>query len=386
MGVKSPIESFYEVFAPARSADGDRFTVSYHGDRGWRKEMQEVEYKRLFSQYLLAGNQYFLNENWGMAQVYYNSALEISDKKPMKGAGVAEALRRLLESYKHLDRYEVNLLRHLPEYARIMEESGDSLIAAGLYSDAAGFEYDRREYHKAIDYATELLGRAVNLQGDSLKTSGYAIRGRSRFHIGELDLAEADFTEAIRLLSAGKADGAFISLKLELARIYNLKGLYGESKLILDSFKFNMDSGFADKEIYADFLIEQAKYYMGTYRNAAAEKHLEKIINKGIFRPEAELLLDIGHANLDTPYNRAEELLANFGDRLGHVHVSDNRGGRDDMHLPLGVGSIDWIKKVRFLKNAGYDGTITLEVFGEDDDYLVLSKDKLKRLWEQVGS
>lgn len=98
--------------------------------------------------------------------------------------------------------------------------------------------------------------------------------------------------------------------------------------------------------------------------------------------PDACLLLDIGHANLDTPYNRAEELLANFGDRLAHVHVSDNRGGHDDMHLPLGVGNIDWPSKVQALKNANYDGTITLEVFGDDDDYLVLSRNKLARMWQ----
>jgi sugar phosphate isomerase/epimerase len=100
--------------------------------------------------------------------------------------------------------------------------------------------------------------------------------------------------------------------------------------------------------------------------------------------PDAELLLDVGHANLDTPYNRSEELLANFGDRLAHVHVSDNRGGHDDMHLPLGVGNIDWLKVVRALKNVGYDSTITIEVFGDDDDYLVMSRNKLKRLWDSA--
>ena len=100
--------------------------------------------------------------------------------------------------------------------------------------------------------------------------------------------------------------------------------------------------------------------------------------------PDAEFLLDVGHANLDTPYNRTEELLANFGDRLGHVHVSDNRGGHDDMHLPLGVGNINWLKKVRALKNVNYDGTITVEVFGDDNDYLVMSAEKLKGLWESV--
>lgn len=106
----------------------------------------------------------------------------------------------------------------------------------------------------------------------------------------------------------------------------------------------------------------------------------------------AEFLMDVGHANLDTPYNRAEELLANFGHRLGHVHVSDNRGGHDDLHLPLGVGNVNWLQIVRLIKNTGYDGTVTIEVFGDDDDYLKMSLRKIKYLWEnteageQIGS
>lgn len=102
--------------------------------------------------------------------------------------------------------------------------------------------------------------------------------------------------------------------------------------------------------------------------------------------PEALLLLDIGHANLDTPYNRSEELLAHFGDRLGHVHVSDNRGGKEDEHLPIGVGTINWEKKIRLLKNIGYDGTITLEVFADNDEYLLTSRKKIAQLWETIES
>ena len=101
--------------------------------------------------------------------------------------------------------------------------------------------------------------------------------------------------------------------------------------------------------------------------------------------PGAELLLDVGHANLDTPYNRSEELVANFGSRLSHVHVSDNRGGQDDTHLPLGVGNINWLKIVRLLKNAGYDGTVTVEVFGDDTDYLVMSREKFRMMWDETS-
>jgi sugar phosphate isomerase/epimerase len=54
------------------------------------------------------------------------------------------------------------------------------------------------------------------------------------------------------------------------------------------------------------------------------------------------------------------------------------------MHLPLGVGNINWLQKVRLLKNVGYDSTITIEVFGDDDDYLVMSKNKIKKLWDNT--
>ncbi len=100
--------------------------------------------------------------------------------------------------------------------------------------------------------------------------------------------------------------------------------------------------------------------------------------------PDIAFHLDVGHAHLDTPYNRSEELLANFGDRLAHVHVSDNRGGHDDLHLPLGVGNINWSWIVKLLKNVGYDAGITIEVFGDDPDYLLMSRDKLRRLWDTV--
>lgn len=100
--------------------------------------------------------------------------------------------------------------------------------------------------------------------------------------------------------------------------------------------------------------------------------------------PELGFHLDIGHANLESPYNRSEELITNFTERLVHVHVSDNKGGHDDLHLPLGVGNINWAWAVRLLKNAGFDGTITIEVFADDEDYLLMSRDKLRKLWDTV--
>ena len=115
----------------------------------------------------------------------------------------------------------------------------------------------------------------------------------------------------------------------------------------------------------------------GTFnRPAELRRILDAVPNLGFH-------LDVGHANLQTPTNLTEELLAACGDRLLHVHLSDNFGGDADLHLPLGAGQIDWRWVVRALRRARYDGTITLEVFSPDRDYLLLSRDKLRRLWNE---
>jgi sugar phosphate isomerase/epimerase len=99
--------------------------------------------------------------------------------------------------------------------------------------------------------------------------------------------------------------------------------------------------------------------------------------------PDLGFHLDVGHANLESDHNLTVELASVFGDRLEHVHFSDNNGGDLDLHLPLGVGKIDWTWIVHILKRVGYDGTITLEVFAHDREYLMISRDKLLKLWNE---
>jgi len=100
--------------------------------------------------------------------------------------------------------------------------------------------------------------------------------------------------------------------------------------------------------------------------------------------PELGLHLDIGHANLQVPFNTTEEILAKYGPRLRHVHLHDNKGGFADLHLPLGTGTVDVRAAIRALKRAGYDGTITLEVFTPYKHYVTYSRDVLRRLWDET--
>ena len=44
----------------------------------------------------------------------------------------------------------------------------------------------------------------------------------------------------------------------------------------------------------------------------------------------------------------------------------------------------DWPKHIRKLKATGYDGTITLEVFAPHKEYLLLSRDLLRKWWAEA--
>lgn len=75
------------------------------------------------------------------------------------------------------------------------------------------------------------------------------------------------------------------------------------------------------------------------------------------------LALDAGHAALT---GTLEEWLARPGARLLHVHLHDNQGvGGDDVHQPLGTGTIDVAPVLEAARAAG--ATIVFELTCEED-------------------
>lgn len=97
--------------------------------------------------------------------------------------------------------------------------------------------------------------------------------------------------------------------------------------------------------------------------------------------PTVGLHLDIGHANIGAGRkSNTASLLARYGDRLKHVHLSDNKGKSDD-HLAIGAGVIDWRRELRTVKASGYDGTFTLETFYGDSSLITYSQNRVRELW-----
>jgi sugar phosphate isomerase/epimerase len=102
--------------------------------------------------------------------------------------------------------------------------------------------------------------------------------------------------------------------------------------------------------------------------------------------PSLGFHLDSGHAKLERGYDRWDEYLDHLGPKLLHVHLSEN-DGTADQHLPLGSSAhrtTSWPQHIQKLKGTGYDGTITLEVFSPQKEYLLLSRDLLRKWWAEA--
>jgi sugar phosphate isomerase/epimerase len=116
------------------------------------------------------------------------------------------------------------------------------------------------------------------------------------------------------------------------------------------------------------------------------KEQLENIVAIMDRVPLLRFHVDSGHARMEGAYDRWGEYLERLGSKLLHVHLSEN-DGKADQHLPLGAAprnTTNWPQHVKKLKATGYDGTITLEVFSPHKEYLLLSRDLLRKWWEEA--
>jgi sugar phosphate isomerase/epimerase len=82
---------------------------------------------------------------------------------------------------------------------------------------------------------------------------------------------------------------------------------------------------------------------------------------------DLEQLEGLPHLVLDTSHAAVAkhdpiEVRRLFGERLRHVHLSDNAGRGWDSHLPPGEGVLDLDRFLGDLAGSGFDGAVSLEV------------------------
>lgn len=104
--------------------------------------------------------------------------------------------------------------------------------------------------------------------------------------------------------------------------------------------------------------------------------------------PELPLTLDVGHGQLLTEQNRSFEIIRDFHESVRHVHLHDNLGGvgvKDDLHLPLGQGIVDFEGIFNELIKSGYNRTVTLELKPEELEHsLECAKSIVNRIFKQM--
>jgi sugar phosphate isomerase/epimerase len=208
----------------------------------------------------------------------------------------------------------------------------------------------------------------------SLRRHGLRVVGHTAYYLPLAspfeDIRKAAMDELRRCLRIFQAVGA------------RWMNIHPDSDRPLHSKEFCIDKNL---EILEVLLAEARKSGIGVMVENIPGEDFNSIADLGILLgtfPELGLHLDIGHCNLSTIQRNAEGIISRYADRLRHVHLHDNKGGTQDLHLPLGTGTMDIAGAVRALRANGFDGTITLEVFSPDRHYLEYSRDLLRRMWD----
>ncbi len=169
-------------------------------------------------------------------------------------------------------------------------------------------------------------------------------------------------------------DNAFDAKILEeqfvprMKRLFELSGALGITK---GTFHFWMDERYVSHET-ASRKIELASEMVASAKNAGIVLCIENLSERyyhfvPIFDkvPDLRMTLDMGHAQLLSRENTSFSFIENCFSRIAHVHVHDNRGGKspkDDIHLPLGDGIVEYRRIFTLLAEKGYESTMTMEV------------------------
>jgi len=88
--------------------------------------------------------------------------------------------------------------------------------------------------------------------------------------------------------------------------------------------------------------------------------------------------LDTSNVSPDTVVDLAQRT----ADRVVHLHVKDRQ--QDDHRIVIGTGEVDFQGIFRSLKDAGFDGWLSLEALGGGEKELRLAIENITRAWDSA--
>ena len=84
---------------------------------------------------------------------------------------------------------------------------------------------------------------------------------------------------------------------------------------------------------------------------------------RGVNRDNLGICFDVAHAYTTKTMDEFLNIKAKAEDmEIIHMHASDNFGA-EDLHLPLGKGSLDWKKVLNGINDNEYEGLVVLELY-----------------------
>ena len=87
---------------------------------------------------------------------------------------------------------------------------------------------------------------------------------------------------------------------------------------------------------------------------------------RGVNKDNIGICLDVAHAYTTKTMDEFLNIKAKAEDmEIIHMHASDNFGA-EDLHLPLGKGSLDWKKVLNGINDNEYEGLVVLELYTID--------------------
>ena len=122
------------------------------------------------------------------------------------------------------------------------------------------------------------------------------------------------------------------------------------------------DLGRARHEILVEYAAR--KNVKIAFENIRGLAHLAWAMEHFENAPNVGFCWDFGH---ESCFAKGKEYMPLFGDRLICTHLHDNDGvARDDQHKLPFDGKLDFGRAAKQLRQSGYRGTLTLEVFAEN--------------------
>ena len=170
-----------------------------------------------------------------------------------------------------------------------------------------------------------------------------------------LDLNPASFDSMIKSVTLTRYNQAYnIAKKLGADRIVfhscYYEDIYFKETYINNSLEF-WNEFLSDKDESVKIHIENMYD-----KDISVLKELVDKVNNSIF----SICLDIGHANCYSNQS-LEEIIELLGNRIGHLHLSNNNGKKDS-HCGLNNGNINVINTLNLIDKYCNDPSMTIEV------------------------